>query len=559
MEMLEEDKHNKGLSLDPPRTSHHHPLYQHPRQQDPHHHNNNNNDEEEDDEHNSSPSSGNPHPHYQQQNSTFHFHHHPYFQQHLDLEPEQEPLQQPKKWSSFLPPPHPNRPPPTTTSSSFYSIEYARKMGETTHDHHTGAPETTTTTTTTKPAATSSKRIAGEIVEVQGGHIVRSTGRKDRHSKVCTAKGPRDRRVRLSAHTAIQFYDVQDRLGYDRPSKAVDWLIKKAKSAIDELAQLPAWNPTATCSTTPQQQQQQQQQLQQQQTNEMFNRQSPVDNHQVTASTSHRSAAALERRMPPQQEQFSSQQLELDYNNSSGGKHGFLQGSLDTDIADTIKSFFPVETQTTSFHSYPQPPDLLSRTAVTTQQQDLRLSLQSFQDPILLQSHHDNHHHHNQVLFAGNSSLGDYDGGGSGSTLWSEQQQQQQQEENDNGRLHRMMAWNANANVNAADGGNSGHGGGFVFSAPAAPTFGGYGQFFTQRGPLQSSYNPSVRAWIDPSMAATANIADHHHHYLSPMIHQASVSGGGFSGFRIPARIQGEEEHDGVSDKPSSASSDSHH
>ncbi|XP_010522114.1 PREDICTED: transcription factor TCP10 [Tarenaya hassleriana] len=75
----------------------------------------------------------------------------------------------------------------------------------------------------------------GEIVQVEGGHIVRATGRKDRHSKVFTSKGPRDRRVRLSAHTAIQFYDVQDRLGYDRPSKAVDWLIKKAKSAIDKL------------------------------------------------------------------------------------------------------------------------------------------------------------------------------------------------------------------------------------------------------------------------------------------------------------------------------------
>ena len=83
----------------------------------------------------------------------------------------------------------------------------------------------------------------GEIVEVQGGHIVRSTGRKDRHSKVCTAKGPRDRRVRLSAHTAIQFYDVQDRLGFDRPSKAVDWLIRKAQTSIDELAQLPPWSP----------------------------------------------------------------------------------------------------------------------------------------------------------------------------------------------------------------------------------------------------------------------------------------------------------------------------
>ncbi|CAN8247567.1 unnamed protein product [Cochlearia groenlandica] len=77
--------------------------------------------------------------------------------------------------------------------------------------------------------------VGGEIVEVQGGHIIRATGRKDRHSKVFTSKGPRDRRVRLSAHTAIQFYDVQDRLGYDRPSKAVDWLIKKAKTAIDKL------------------------------------------------------------------------------------------------------------------------------------------------------------------------------------------------------------------------------------------------------------------------------------------------------------------------------------
>ncbi|KAL2520465.1 Transcription factor TCP3 [Forsythia ovata] len=59
------------------------------------------------------------------------------------------------------------------------------------------------------------------------------------HSKVYIAKGPRDRRVRLSAPTAIQFYDVQDRLGYDRPSKAVDWLIEKAKYAIDKLDGMP--------------------------------------------------------------------------------------------------------------------------------------------------------------------------------------------------------------------------------------------------------------------------------------------------------------------------------
>ncbi|KAI5661808.1 hypothetical protein M9H77_21131 [Catharanthus roseus] len=120
----------------------------------------------------------------------------------------------------------------------------------------------------------------GEIIQVQGGHIIRATGRKDRHSKVYTAKGPRDRRVRLSAHTAIQFYDVQDRLGYDRPSKAVDWLINKAKTAIDRLSQssmdpiiittpteednIDNSNPVpgSVCQVQLQQQQQQQQQPQ---------------------------------------------------------------------------------------------------------------------------------------------------------------------------------------------------------------------------------------------------------------------------------------------------------
>lgn len=79
------------------------------------------------------------------------------------------------------------------------------------------------------------KRRKGEVIDVHGGRIVRSMGRKDRHSKVCTTRGTKERRVRLSPNTAIQFYDLQDRLGYDRPSKALDWLMKKAQSAIDEL------------------------------------------------------------------------------------------------------------------------------------------------------------------------------------------------------------------------------------------------------------------------------------------------------------------------------------
>lgn len=68
--------------------------------------------------------------------------------------------------------------------------------------------------------------------------VSRASGGKDRHSKVWTSKGLRDRRVRLSVTTAIQFYDLQDRLQYDQPSKAVEWLLKAAASSIAELPSL---------------------------------------------------------------------------------------------------------------------------------------------------------------------------------------------------------------------------------------------------------------------------------------------------------------------------------
>jgi hypothetical protein len=331
------------------------------------------------------------------------------------------------------------------------------------------------------------RNTGGEIVEVQGGHIVRSIGRKDRHSKVCTAKGPRDRRVRLSAHTAIQFYDVQDRLGYDRPSKAVDWLIKKAKAAIDELDELPAWKPTAGTTSNP---------------------------------------------------NFEASNMEEENQNSSS----FLPPSMDSDsIADTIKSFFPESNNSSGmqFQSYPQT-ELLSRTS--SQSQDLKLSLQSFQDPMLLHHHQQQHQNptnpSDQTIFSGNP-MG-FDGSG-----WSENQAAEII------RFQRMFSWN-----NAGDSG----GGGECFPAPSQQPLFGQTQFFSsQRGPLQSSNTSSVRAWIDP---------DHHHqlHHQTLPFHQSQVSGigftsgDGFSGFRIPARIQGEhEEHDGISDKPSSASSESRH
>nr|KYP56706.1 Transcription factor TCP5 [Cajanus cajan] len=68
--------------------------------------------------------------------------------------------------------------------------------------------------------------------------VSRTLGGKDRHSKVCTIRGLRDRRIRLSVPTAVQLYDLQDRLGLNQPSKAVDWLLEATKSDIDKLPPL---------------------------------------------------------------------------------------------------------------------------------------------------------------------------------------------------------------------------------------------------------------------------------------------------------------------------------
>ncbi|KAJ6416974.1 hypothetical protein OIU84_002791 [Salix udensis] len=378
-------------------------------------------------------------------------------------------------------------------------------------------------------AATSSRSgisdTVGEIVEVQGGHIVRSTGRKDRHSKVCTAKGTRDRRVRLSAHTAIQFYDVQDRLGYDRPSKAFDWLIEKARVSIDELAELPPWDP-ATAGFT------------------------PKTSKTATGSTQQQSIS------DEKEDGFSFQNMQQQMAENLNSSSGFRPPSVDSDvIADTIKTFFPMgaSTETSSptirFQNYP--PDLLSRTS--SQSQDLRLSLLSFQEPTLLR-HQAHHHGHqvqseHQVMFSGTTAH--YLGFDCSSGGWSEQQQHPPEIT----RFQRNpVAWNAE---DVGGGGRAG----LIFNAslpppqtmppsPLVQPLFGQNQFFSQRGTLQSSNTPSFRAWTDPAI----NL-DH----LQQQ--QTAISGigfpasdGGFSGFRVPARVEGEEEE---CNKPSSVSSDS--
>ncbi|CAL9206403.1 unnamed protein product, partial [Musa hybrid cultivar] len=75
-------------------------------------------------------------------------------------------------------------------------------------------------------------------VERQEGDDSRSRKRalrKCRHSKIVTANGPRDRRMRLSIDVARSFFRLQDTLGFDKASKTVQWLLTVSKAAIEEL------------------------------------------------------------------------------------------------------------------------------------------------------------------------------------------------------------------------------------------------------------------------------------------------------------------------------------
>ncbi|KAJ1293962.1 hypothetical protein BS78_01G110100 [Paspalum vaginatum] len=62
-----------------------------------------------------------------------------------------------------------------------------------------------------------------------------AAARKDRHSKICTAGGMRDRRMRLSLDVARKFFALQDMLGFDKASKTVQWLLSASKAAIQEI------------------------------------------------------------------------------------------------------------------------------------------------------------------------------------------------------------------------------------------------------------------------------------------------------------------------------------
>lgn len=87
-------------------------------------------------------------------------------------------------------------------------------------------------------ATPTSSRLWSGLKNPRIVRVSRAFGGKDRHSKVNTVRGLRDRRVRLSVPTAIQLYDLQDRLGLNQPSKVVDWLLNAAQNEIDRLPPL---------------------------------------------------------------------------------------------------------------------------------------------------------------------------------------------------------------------------------------------------------------------------------------------------------------------------------
>ncbi|KAI3820164.1 hypothetical protein L1987_14022 [Smallanthus sonchifolius] len=72
-------------------------------------------------------------------------------------------------------------------------------------------------------------------VEPENSSPTKRVYKGDRHSKINTARGPRDRRMRLSLDVAKKLFGLQDLLGFDKASKTVDWLLTKSESAILEL------------------------------------------------------------------------------------------------------------------------------------------------------------------------------------------------------------------------------------------------------------------------------------------------------------------------------------
>lgn len=72
--------------------------------------------------------------------------------------------------------------------------------------------------------------------KLRSGCSSSSSSKRDRHSKINTLRGPRDRRMRLSLPVAREFFGLQDILGVDKASKTVEWLLFQSRHAIKKLS-----------------------------------------------------------------------------------------------------------------------------------------------------------------------------------------------------------------------------------------------------------------------------------------------------------------------------------
>ncbi|KAJ9567351.1 hypothetical protein OSB04_003317 [Centaurea solstitialis] len=78
-------------------------------------------------------------------------------------------------------------------------------------------------------------RSNSRVILGSNGLTGKRSSKKDRHSKIDTARGPRDRRMRLSLDVARKFFKLQDMLGFDKASNTIEWLLMKSKPAIQDL------------------------------------------------------------------------------------------------------------------------------------------------------------------------------------------------------------------------------------------------------------------------------------------------------------------------------------
>lgn len=122
------------------------------------------------------------------------------------------------------------------------------------------SPDTDTATATATASATTPDGENHHVVpEGNNQPVIPTTtvmmrssvcSKKDRHSKIETARGPRDRRMRLSLDVARKFFGLQDLLGFDKASRTVEWLLGNSSSAIRDLRSCSLTANTTTTSSS---------------------------------------------------------------------------------------------------------------------------------------------------------------------------------------------------------------------------------------------------------------------------------------------------------------------